>query len=1528
MPRNDLSVVSHRAHSWCQLFHTVALCVVLGLAFAAALAMHPSSASAVTDADAHVAVGADGKLTAAAQNWLKNYNQSDESTWLGQGPAAQKDVQDFYRLLLRRYLPPAGKVLPLAPGQITQAQVCGYPMPASTCWLYRRDDRTVFHCLNGPPVVPCLTYYETWNRTAFCTVMSCTFPHTAPAEDLFRSGVYYFKKTSTWTFNGQTYSQTCDDLRQPGGTKEYDSNQSFDLGCGHDTFSQQGRIFIRSARDGLVLGVQPKDPNIPVSSWGATYADDWPSTVGALLTKPENQHARDYLGHSLNPIVDNPYHPDTAGASPVEIPGPAADDGPAPNVPVVNCGDPVNCATGNFWERFTDFSIGGRGVGLNLTRTYNAQDAVYASAPGAFGYGWSATFREHLTINSALDEITVHHSNGASAFFHHVDGEGYVAPAWVESQLTKNGSGEYDYLTPDQRVFHFSASGRLLSVADRNGNTATLAYDGAGNLAAVTDPSGRRLTFTYNSDGTVATTTDPAQHTIHYTYSSGKLTSVTDARGSTWGFEYDANRRITKVTDPRGNAVTNVYDAQNRVSSQTDRRGKTTTWTYLTDQTKITDPLGHVTDEHFAKGAPTSITHGYGTAQAATTTIEYDAALRPTRITDQNGKDWRYEYDSDGNRTAVIDPLQHRWTYSYNSRHDVTRATDALGRSVDFDYNTTGNLTRITRTLTETGVQQESTFTRNALGQLTDTTDPLGHAWHLGYNQQGDVTSLTSPGGRKTTATYDANGWLTSKTSPRGNVPGADPAEYTTTYTADAAGNPLTVRDHHGHETIYAYDASGNRTSVTDRDGRTTQVTYDASGRPTQVRLGNGTTLATGYDAVGAIVTQTDGAAHTTTYTRDALGRIIAVEDPLHRATSLGYDAGGRRTTMTDPAGRTTTWSYDPANRLTGVHYSSGTPGDVTMSYDANGHRATMTDDSGHSSYEYDSLGRLTAATTGTGQTTTYGWDLSDQLTRMGYPDALIPAPVGTTPRTTVSAGTISRHYDQDGLLTAVDDWLGHTTAFEYDSDANLTRIVRPNGTTAMRSYDRDGALTDIVDQGAGLGFAFEAHYHRTAEKLLSSIQEGTTTRALSYDNAGRLTASGPTGAPDRSYSYDSAGNGTMFPGTADPVQRIFDDAGQLTAIDGPLGQPITNLTYNSLGERTSVTDVATSLQTTYSYDQAQQLTGYVGPDHSYTGPGAAPTVSQTYLQDGDGLRQQKVTNGVESNEVWELSGTLPLLIEEGADAYIHGPGGLPIEQIRRDGSVRYLHTDGHGSISALTDTNGTEVGRYGYDDYGRTTSTAGENIPFGYDGQLTDPQTGLQYLRARYYDPATGQFLTRDPLESATREAYAYASNDPINRHDPSGLATIERAPVPDEGYTVGPQTPTTILDPVPDRENPGEAYTPSPDLGSHLDFPALDGNGRLGETIEIECGPIGSTQTSDPDPPALDGTGKVHGDIPSHIPDGWTIEQLEELAVDLPRSIATRKQEQIDIGEHGPHRERLRQEDRLLRQVNDRLLERGLGA
>ncbi len=116
----------------------------------------------------------------------------------------------------------------------------------------------------------------------------------------------------------------------------------------------------------------------------------------------------------------------------------------------------------------------------------------------------------------------------------------------------------------------------------------------------------------------------------------------------------------------------------------------------------------------------------------------------------------------------------------------------------------------------------------------------------------------------------------------------------------------------------------------------------------------------------------------------------------------------------------------------------------------------------------------------------------------------------------------------------------------------------------------------------------------------------------------------------------------------------------------------------------------------------------------------------------------------------------------------------MPVEQINNStGTTLYLHHDQQGSTRLLTSSTGAKEATFTYDSYGnKTGSTGTATTPLGYDAQYTSPDTGLIYLRARAYDPATAQFLSVDPLVWLTRSPYTYVGDNPLQFGDPSGRA------------------------------------------------------------------------------------------------------------------------------------------------------------
>ena len=1019
-----------------------------------------------------------------------------------------------------------------------------------------------------------------------------------------------------------------------------------------------------------------------------------------------------------------------------------------PNLVTSCAGKPVNCATGNQFESQTDILVPGRGLGLDLTRTYNSQGAAAATSPGPFGYGWGASYSDRLKLDPTHNIATVVHANGSTVPFAMLTNGTYAAPARVQATLTKAADGSYLYRLPDQSLSTFDASGRLVRAADPNGNTTTLTYDGS-RLTTITDPGGRPLTLTYNTDGTVATATDPAGQTVSYGYQNGELVTVTREGEDhpRWRFAYDGSHQLTSMTDGRGHTTTTGYDASRRVISQTDALQRTRTWDYSGNTTTIHNPSGDVTVERFAHGEPIETTRAASTAQETTQTIEYDDALAPIRVVDGEGHTSTFTYDDAGNRTSATDPNGHTTRWTYDDQRNVTSTTTPAGNKTEIAYDSHGNPTSISRELEDpdTGATQTQ-MTVNGYddhGQLTSVTDPLERVTRYAYNDAGDRTRETNPAGETTTWAYDTDSRMTASVSPRGNAPGADPEQFTTHVTRDGLGRVTATTDPLGHTATSVYDGNDNVVETTDGENRRTQFTYDDEDQLTTVTRPDGSTQRTGFDDNGLVVSQTDGNEHTTTYRRDPAGQVTTVIDALQRETTSAYDHAGRLTSTTDAMGRTASYSYDQAGQLTDLDYSNPETPDVHFDYDADGQRTAMTDGTGESTYEYDSLGRLTESTNGHGETVRYGYDLADQQRTLVYPNG----------------HTVTRGYDQAGRVESVTDWLGHTTTYAYDRDSNLLSTTLPSatGNADQYGYDNAGQLRSVTmaqgsDVTASLGYT-----RNNAGQLAGTAMQGlpgAAPEALQYDTNGRLGQLNTTG-----YAYDAADNPTRLGTTTD---LTYDAASQLERATTPEGT--VNYSSNAAGDRTSMTP-ATGSATSFGYDEASQLVSIQRAGD--------PTISYAY--GGDGLRATKTKDGATTHFAWDHSSELPLLLSKDATSYVYGPDGLPLEQIDADGDVLFFHHDQLGSTRALTDESGQTVATFSYDAYGNPTGSTGtQTTPFGYAGEYTEADTGLVYLRARYYDPATGQFLTRDPLEMTTGAPYGYAAGDPANLTDPSGLCNI----------------------------------------------------------------------------------------------------------------------------------------------------------
>src|ERR1035437_4696436 len=1065
-----------------------------------------------------------------------------------------------------------------------------------------------------------------------------------------------------------------------------------------------------------------------------------------------------------------------------------------------SAGDPCNTASGTFSEAYSDLIVPGRGLALDFTRSYSSS---LASVNGPLGYGWTDSYGLSLSVDPQTLNVTAHQENGAQSTFVPSSGGQYTAAPRVIATLVKNSDGTYTYTRGQRTTYKFNVGGQLTSETDLNGNSTNVTYPNS-TTTVVTDPAGRTLTLTYQG-GHLTSVADQMSRTATYTYdTSGNLYTVTDVNQGLTKFTYDANHLLKTITDPRGSVTQNTYDAANRVSQQLDGLNRKTTFVYTGDftspsggTTTITDPMSNVTFEQYYYSLRSSVTRGFGTSSATTTSYTYDpTTLRITAIVDPNGQTTSMTYDSSGNLLSATDALGHVTSETYDSLNDTLTVTDPNQVQTTNTYGTRGNLSTTSTPLIPSSPAVNQLITYNHANgahpeDVTSMVDPDGKTWQYGYDATGYGyrTSTTDPIGNQSTATFNSLGWKVTAVSPSGNVTGCNCAsQYTTTYsyvvpgtgTTDEWGDVQTATDPLGHATTYGYDADRNVVSVTDADGHITTYTFDLANEKTQVKRADNSTVVTDYNADGTILDQKDGKGNAVqAYGYNSLAQRTSVKDAVGDQTIYAYDGDGNLLTTQSPGGNCSTGLkcatnvYDAAGEMTSVTYSDGiTPNVTAIHYDADGQKISWTDGTANWIQVFDSLNRMPSVTEGGNGTIGYTYNLRNLPLTVTYPG-------GTHSATDT--------YDSAGRWTKVQDWNGATTTFAYDPNSNLTTYTLPAASSVVDklAYNKGDYLTSITDKKGSTTFLSATYGHDSAGWLTSDSSAPTNQTAYKYTPLEQVCYAGsanssacsspPSGA--NSVAYDPADNLAKLNSTS-RTQQFNNADEQCWSVTGtstnacaspPSGATV--YSYDASGNRTA--SVPTSGPATCdTYDLANRLVSIkTGTGSSCT----SPTTVGSYSYDGAGLRMRKTAAGVTTTDTWNLAGALPLLLEEKTSSsttdYVYGPGGQVLEQIHGTTTLWYHHDD-IGSTRALTDATGTVQQTYQFDPYGSTVGTTGSvTNPFEFTGEYRDGESGLYYLRARYYDPSTSQFLTMDPAVAKTMSPYGYAGGSPLSHCDPTGL-------------------------------------------------------------------------------------------------------------------------------------------------------------
>jgi RHS repeat-associated protein len=721
----------------------------------------------------------------------------------------------------------------------------------------------------------------------------------------------------------------------------------------------------------------------------------------------------------------------------------------------------------------------------------------------------------------------------------------------------------------------------------------------------------------------------------------------------------------------------------------------------------------------------------------------YDTKGNQLSKTDELGRVSTYTYDANGNILTSTVPITSSTsattTYTYNSFGEVLTLTDPLNNVTTNTYDPKGNLLTVTTPAPGGGPSSSVTqFGYNSLGELTTITDPLNHLTTITYTTAGLINTIKDAQNNVTTYGYDTHGNRTSVT---------DALNHQTTFAYDAGDRLKTITYPTGFgTTTFTYDTRGRRTSVTDQNSKLTTYAYDDADRLTSVTDAANNVTIYAYDTENNLASIKDANLNTTSFTYDQFGRVTQTNFPSTHVESYGYDAVGNLTSKTDRKNQTITYTYDQLNRLTQKTYPDTTT--VNYTYDNDSRLTQVVDPTGTYSFTFDNMGRLTNTNASYAFltrhfTTAYSYDAASN--RTGFTDP--------------ESGATSYVYDTLNRLQTLTPPVAYGTGnfgFTYDALSRRATLTRPNAVNTTYAYDTLSRLLSVTHAKSGTtldgaSYAVDMAGNRTSRTPLP----GTTATNFTYDNIYELLTAVQGATTKETYTYDPVGN---------RLSNLAGSGWSNNTSNELTNRPGVTYTYDANGNTQS--EVTSSGTTTFNWGVENQLTSVVLPasggtvSFKYDPFGrriykSSTTGTSVYAYDGDNLIEETSSTGTATARYTVSLGIdEPLSILQGATTY-------------------YYENDGLGTITSLSNAAGGNAQTYTYDSFGNITASTGSiNNRYRFTGREFDPETGLYYYRARYYDPLSGRFLVEDPLlfHSDSINLYQYAKNAPVNFRDPSG--------------------------------------------------------------------------------------------------------------------------------------------------------------
>lgn len=870
-------------------------------------------------------------------------------------------------------------------------------------------------------------------------------------------------------------------------------------------------------------------------------------------------------------------------------------------------------------------------------------------------------------------------------------------------------------------IYVFDAAGRHLRTlnADTQALIYEFAYTPEGVLASITDGNGLITTIERDSSGNPTAIVGPYGHRTEMKLdANGWLTELANPAGERNLMSYTTNGLLTNVVSRRGYEFHQEYDSEGKIINNTDPAGGGNSLTHQELENgwsvAIADGLGR-TNTHIVE----RLSDGTETRRiidpAGLQVVKTETPEGNVVLNHPDGTQIIMQQGPDP-RFGMQSPIVKHQEISTPSHFNVTDFERIAGLTNKYDPF---SITNMIEYLTVNGRTWASQYT--TADRQTVSYTPMGRQSVVRTDALGRPVYLQSSGVSAVSNEYDAAGRLVKTAQGEGAGTRVVQLQYAADGTLRSVNNTL------GEQVLMFADRIGRLTNQVFADANTLNLAYDRSSAPVKYLLPHGTEHQYGYNPVGL----------TERYSSPSV-------DSVPTNTFWRYNAARQMDYLVKPDGTVISNVYDSAGRLVATRAEKdGAVDEIDYTYDSAGRVGSASRSGNAIQYSYDAF-LLTDEQTPAG-TVTRGYDDDFRVTSLTLNGSM----------------GVSYAYDDDGLLIQAGD-----ISLARDPTTGFLTGTTLGNITDQRTHNGFGEVSQYTANVSGNPVYTVAYNYDALGRITNqaeTIDSNTANKSYVYDNRGRLTQVMTNGSLSESYTYDANGNALTRYASRFTNDATYDSQDRMLSYDD------LSFGYSLNGEQTNRTIGGQT--TSLAYDLFGQLASVALPDGRII----------SYDKDALGRITAKRVNGA-IVKGWIYKDGLKPIAETDASGniisvFIYGSSPFTPDYMMKNGNTYRLIRDHVGSVRLVVDTaTGTVAQRIDYDSFGNVLSDTAHGFqPFGFQSGLYDNDTGFVQFGARWYDPLTGRWLSKDSLLLAAGwNVYVFCNNNPVALIDPLGLDVI----------------------------------------------------------------------------------------------------------------------------------------------------------